>query len=302
MNFIDSDSEKTDTEYLWKFIEQRGADTFEKMVTVFAELEKKKISLWVICIYDTVNQTAFVISDGARSMYLCFHPQNENKMQYFSSISDGGSDEFSFYGWFVVNMEGDVLAKEFKYFNKYDEKKKTSTYSHGQDYSSYHKHTPNYAPTSNAYSRGGWGQNKVSDEKASNSWIPFAKKGTETWVGKTPKGTQMTIEYNETIVFSIEDNFISYLEKYEDEVVSKYWEVVEALMLGYSSWKAHEKRIADLTKAIEAWNANAKYYKTQWRLGFLDAFCQKWIEDEMQIESYINTKNEEFQEMVLNTL
>ena len=63
MNFIESNEDKPDTFYLCRFLEERGADDFNKMLDVFSELEKKKISLGVVVVYDMLENNYFCISD-----------------------------------------------------------------------------------------------------------------------------------------------------------------------------------------------------------------------------------------------
>lgn len=122
MNFIESDDDKSDTYYMARFLEERGADTFAKMVNVFSELEKKKISLGVVVVYDMLNNTYICISDGARSLYVDLDLENQS-INYFSSLDDSGDDGYSFYGWFVWDNDWRLLQSEFKYLNQYIEKK-----------------------------------------------------------------------------------------------------------------------------------------------------------------------------------
>ena len=156
MNFIESNEERPDTYYLARFLEERDADDFNKMLVVFSELEKKNISLGVVIVYDMLTDTFFCISDGARSLYVDLDLENQ-RIEYFSSIDDDGDDGYSFFGWFVSDMEGNVISSEFKYFNKYVEKKKAyqasshyGTSSGGKVYDSTTQ-TWIYRPTTNRY-------------------------------------------------------------------------------------------------------------------------------------------------------
>ena len=125
MNFIESDDDRPDSFYLARLLEERDSDDFPKMITVFAELERKKISLGVVVIYDMLTDTFLCISDGARSLYVWID-SDEKKIDCFSSLDDTWDDGYSFYGWFISDMTGNISHSEFKYLNKYVEKKTTA--------------------------------------------------------------------------------------------------------------------------------------------------------------------------------
>ncbi len=124
MNFIESDDDRPDSFYLARLLEERDADDYVKMVTVFSELERKKISLGVVVVYDMLTDTFLCISDGARSLYVWLDDE-EKKIDYFSSLDDSWDDGYSMYGWFISDMKGIISHSEFKYLNKYVEKKTT---------------------------------------------------------------------------------------------------------------------------------------------------------------------------------
>lgn len=308
MQFIDSDKDMSDTYYLARLIEERSADSFAKMVDVFSELEKKKISLGVIVIYDMLANKFLCISDGARSLYIDFSDDEQNKYNYFSSISDSGDDEYSFYGYFIWDMKWNVIQSEFKFVN-------------------YHKPAPVVPvqpklPAPNPYY--GWDRDDGYDyppsrgEGKSSKAIGNGVKGV-TSLTKGYKSLKEEKEnyWKENKTSEISDEKINIFnkkreEEYSDDIVLfvewlmentittnvasefylLYADGVQRALQWINDGEIHKHIVDTLNEYFVVINDEYEQLRWEWLEWFWDKWSSKYLNDLSIIDSYIDDKIE----------
>lgn len=272
MNFVDSDDTRSDTYYLARLMETRWADTFSKMLEVFNELIAKRVSLGVVVIYNTEDNTFFIVSDGARSLYIGLNVLDNNYIDYFSSISNTGSDEFSFRGFMVVDAPtGEILNKNIEYLNKYTKKsvaKQPVTYSRFNDEDDYEYCSPSHNSTS--HSRWATGVTKG---------VTISEKVEEK---ETKKG-------NEKKVLQITE-ILSIGESIEDEFWTLYAE---------NCTTSDNKIINRLSDLVTRYESLVNMSKRNWLSGFTSKESPSYTIHRDMIEKAINEKVQIMEDSVL---
>lgn len=324
MNFIESDKELSDTYYLARFLEERGANDFNLMMEVFAELIKKKISLGVIVVYDLLDNNFLLMSDGDRSMYIEF--SWENQLEYFSSINDEWSDEYSFIGWLIANNKWEVLGCEFKELNKYKKKYTAPSTSTTQAYSDYY--SGSVCDDENYYYRAHRARTQTSllpwaTPPSGRTWQVQEKNkswnwgtGTTTWnplnestVEKKDRKTNILLEEDprkgkfsddvELIITDvIETSFLIQLENY---INSKYADCTR-LVMDWDYWPEYRNMVGAIEAAIDSIREDMNGTKRRWLDGFFDKWSDKYMQDARIFDEYIREKLESVNEKLLNLI
>lgn len=103
----------SDTWFLSQYI--NWLDGFE---AISAKLNTLDFNLGVIAIVDKSNNQIMMWSDAARSFYFCFDNAEETKLEYASSLTETGGDEYTFKWSVVFDFEGNIIKKDTEFLNK----------------------------------------------------------------------------------------------------------------------------------------------------------------------------------------
>lgn len=304
MHFAEWDKDMSDTYYLARFIEERDADSFQWMIDVLSELERKKISLGVVIVYDMLEDEFMCLSDGARSLYIDFADDENTKYNYFSSISDNDNDGYSFYGFFISDMNWNILTSEFKFVNKIEEKlpvvplKQPALTS--PDYMWNRDDGYDYPP-----SRGDSKAPKSNYKRASSRAISTEKssyiKTTPSYLWKEDKISKEIIEklnvFNTRRLEEYSDDVVLYLEwLMETTLVNNlikwfqlsYNDGVERSLQWLNSWTVYDHIINSLTGQVELILDEYEQLRGEWMEWFFDNGSQKYKQDLSIIDLYID--------------
>jgi len=326
MNFIESDNDKPDTFYLCRFIEQRNANSFEKMLVVFDELINKKISIGVVAIYDCKTDTFLIVSDGDRSMYIGIDVVTKNKIDYLSSISNSWSDEYSFRGWMVCDMQWNIKKRNFEYLNKYVEKYKSTKparqstleseyewYRSSHEYSNVNDTPPTSSSASKPHGAGGahsrdWGGTWSTNPPFAKKWETFDEKGTQIpkkeiikdeksfqdYIDEIKKANGGTKIYNDDIPLFLDNVFWSLDELY-NKFYNLYRHAIERMWSDDEASVHVQVQIATRMGSVQStYLDEAERLGKVWLDGFFDKGCEKYIQDENKIQEFLAEKEYEF--------